>query len=119
MEAVVEKHSIHDLLAKVSASRLNTFHQCRLKFYFRYVLQLKKSQTPALLVGSVVHSVLQQWSMARWKGLKIDPAELEEHFQSQWIEEQQEQAVKWDEGEEEQEKRAAWPLLETYFANTP
>ena len=26
----------------VSASRINLFHSCRLKFYFRYVLKLNK-----------------------------------------------------------------------------
>ena len=46
-----------DLLTKVSASRLNCFHQCRLKFFFRYVRKLKKDKTPALHVGTTVHAV--------------------------------------------------------------
>ena len=58
---------IEILLKSVSASRLSAFLTCRLKFYFRYVVQIKKAQTPALFFGDVVHSVLRAWSMARWK----------------------------------------------------
>ena len=47
--------SIADLIQTVSASRLTTFQQCRLKFYFRYVLGLQKPKTPALHVGGAVH----------------------------------------------------------------
>jgi hypothetical protein len=36
--------SIAELLATVSASRLNTFHTCRLKFYFNYVAGLPRSR---------------------------------------------------------------------------
>ena len=60
-----------ELLTKVSASRLQTFHQCRLKFFFRYVLALKKPKSPALHVGNAVHFVLQTWNRARWKGEPI------------------------------------------------
>jgi putative RecB family exonuclease len=52
----------------VSASRLNCFHSCRLKFFFRYVQELSKPTTAALYVGKVVHAALQQWSTARWRG---------------------------------------------------
>ena len=53
-----------ELLATVSASRLGTWLGCRLKFYFRYVLGIQKPTSPARHVGSVVHAVLQQWSLA-------------------------------------------------------
>ena len=56
------------LTSVVSASRLNCFHSCRLKFYFRYVLELVKPSTAALFVGKAVHAALQQWSTARWRG---------------------------------------------------
>jgi len=53
-----------DLTNVVSASRLNCFHSCRLKFYFRYVLELVKPGSAALFVGKAVHAALQQWSTA-------------------------------------------------------
>ncbi len=42
---------LQELKQTVSASRLNTFHQCRLKFFFRYVAEIQKPGTPALFVG--------------------------------------------------------------------
>ena len=48
------------LTSVVSASRLNCFHSCRLKFYFRYVLELAKPGSAALFVGKAVHAALQR-----------------------------------------------------------
>ena len=72
--------STDGLLQKVSASRLSTFHQCRLKFYFRYVAKLQKSESAALHVGTTVHAVLQFWNKARWRRDEITPEKLREHF---------------------------------------
>jgi len=55
--AVVEPAPIEKLKKTVSASRLNCWLQCRLKFYFRYVLKTTKPKTAALHYGSVVHLV--------------------------------------------------------------
>lgn len=62
-----EKEIISQLQQTVSASRLSLFLQCRLKFWFRYVAELKKPKTPALHLGGSVHQVLRAWNMARWK----------------------------------------------------
>ena len=51
----------------ISASRLSLWHQCRLKLFFRYILQISKAPTPALHVGTVVHAILKAWNMARWQ----------------------------------------------------
>jgi ATP-dependent helicase/DNAse subunit B len=64
----------------VSASRLNLFHGCRLKFYFRYVLKLTKAASPALHVGKTVHSMLQEWSKRRWIGKPANAESLRPHF---------------------------------------
>ena len=56
---------IEQLLRTVSASRLSCWHQCRLRFYFRYLLQIAKPPTPARHSGSVSHAVLQAWNLAR------------------------------------------------------
>ena len=114
------ENPIERLLATVSASRLGTFHQCRLKFYFRYVLQIKKAKTPALHVGSSVHSVLQEWNMRRWQKFNFYLAGLREYFEKQWAESQVEEKVAWDKDDSEEEsKLSAWDLLETYFNSTP
>jgi len=110
--------SLSDLMATVSASRLSCFHQCRLKFYFRYVLDLKKPKTPALYVGTVVHSILQAWNLARWRRQQIGTEKLKALFDTNWQDQQKESSVKWREDEQD-EKSSAWTMLETYFNQTP
>lgn len=61
-----EQDIITALQATVSASRLSLFLQCRLKFYFRYLLKLKKPKTASLHLGNAVHAVLKAWNKARW-----------------------------------------------------
>ena len=57
--------SLDELRATVSASRLNTWLSCRLKFYFRYVLGLTKPRAAALYVGHTVHGVLKLWNQSQ------------------------------------------------------
>jgi CRISPR/Cas system-associated exonuclease Cas4 (RecB family) len=105
-----------ELIQHVSASRLNTFHQCRLKFYFRYVLGLQKTKSPALHVGTTVHAVLQAWNRARWKKQSITDEALQGVFEKSWREEQADAPVSWEGEDEAKEKDAAWNLLRSYFA---
>jgi CRISPR/Cas system-associated exonuclease Cas4 (RecB family) len=107
------------LLEKVSASRLNTFHQCRLKFYFRYVLKLVAPTTGALLVGRAVHSALKRWSKARWLGQPHDAEALKTTFLTDWILSQQDEPVVWEQDEEEKQQGKAWDLVEMYLRDTP
>ena len=57
--------STSELLATVSASRLNTFHSCRLKFYFNYVLGLTRAKSGAQHIGSSVHFTLKLWNLVQ------------------------------------------------------
>ena len=99
----------------VSASRLNCWLQCRLKFCFRYVLKIPKPKTPALHYGSVVHLVLQQWNMMRWRLQAIDMNGLKQVFETGWKDQVN---IDWD-GEEEAQKTSAWAVLQQYFTDTP
>lgn len=103
----------------VSASRLNCFHSCRLKFYFRYVLELVKPATAALFLGKAVHAALQQWSTARWRGQPHDADSLKAGFLMTWITAQEEEPVKWDAGEEDTQQDKAWELVAMYLRDTP
>src|SRR5208283_5155319 len=107
---------IETLQKTVSASRLTTFLQCRLKFYFRYVQQISKPKTPSLHVGSVVHLILQAWNMARWRKQEFQLDKFKKLFEDGWKD--QPPGIKWD-GEEAGEKNTAWSVLEMYFAQTP
>ena len=106
------------LTGVVSASRLNCFHGCRLKFYFRYIEKLSKPTSAALYVGSAVHAALQQWSTARWRGQPHDAETLKHDFHLNWITGQEEDPVSWD-GEEDAQQEKAWGLVEMYLRDTP
>ena len=107
--------SIDDLIQSVSASRLNCFQQCRLKFYFRYVLGLFKPKPPVLHLGSSVHGVLKFWNKARWKNEQSSLKQLHDVFTEQWQDNQKDAPVDWNGENEDEEKKTGWRLLETYF----
>ena len=113
--AVIEPVLIEKLKKTVSASRLNCWLSCRLKFYFRYVLKITKPKTAALHYGSIVHLVLQQWNMARWRKQPFDITKLKQVFDTGWLDQGQ---INWD-GEEPDQKTSAWNVLEKYFTDTP
>ncbi len=109
---------LEELKKTISASRLNTFHACRLKFYFRYVERLTKPATAALFVGKAVHAALQQWSKARWRGQAHDAQSLKPGFLAHWAAAQKGEPVEW-EGEAEEQQATAWGLVEMYLRDTP
>ena len=114
--ALKEPANIEQLRKTVSASRLNCWLQCRLKFYFRYVLKITKPKTAALHYGSVVHLVLQQWNMMRWRKQLFEIEKLKQVFDTGWAD--QGTKIDW-EGEELEQKTSAWAVLEKYFIDTP
>ena len=82
---ITELDPVEKILTEpVSASRINLFHSCRLKFYFRYVLKLTKPTSPALYVGKTVHAMLQEWSKRRWMGKPATSLDLRPHFETHW-----------------------------------
>jgi putative RecB family exonuclease len=105
---------IGHLQKKVSASRLTLFLQCRLKFFFRYVAGITKPKTPALHVGGTVHAVLKAWNKARWKNQPLTLKELHDEFSKAWADAGDE-PVQWEAGEEEEDRKTGWRLVETYF----
>ena len=111
--------SIKELISHVSASRLTAWQQCRLKFFFRYVLGLKKTKSPALHLGSTVHLVLKHWNKARWKNEQPSLKQLHDLYSASWIEGQIDDTVDWEGDSEEDQKKTGFKLLETYFRETP
>ena len=115
-----EGNRIRDvLLEPVSASRLNAFHSCRLKFYFRYILKLRKPVGAALHVGKCVHAALQEWSKRRWHSKPSESEDLRDGFNNHWISLQAEDPVDFEPGEESVEQSKAWGLVEMYLRDTP
>lgn len=112
------KNRLEELQQTVSASRLGLWHSCRLKFFFRYVLQLKKAPTPSMHCGSSVHAVLQAWSMSRWRREPFVTERFKGVFEEQWKTLQADTKIRWD-GEEDAERSSSWRALEHYFTETP
>jgi CRISPR/Cas system-associated exonuclease Cas4 (RecB family) len=107
--------SIPQLLETVSASRLSTWLQCRLKFYFRYVEGITTAPTPAIHIGKVVHAVLQHWNINRWRGIPFDDNAAKAVFAEEWG-----NAVCVDyQGKEEKLKQTALTLALAYINNPP
>src|SRR5438270_13770642 len=79
-----QPRTITELTQTVSASRLSTWQRCRLQFYFRYVSGIQKAPTPALHIGTTIHTVLQQWNLARWRGTRLPEDELKRMFSNAW-----------------------------------
>lgn len=103
----------------VSATKLNTWLGCRLRYYFKYVLRLKKPKTAATYVGSTVHSVLKQWNKARWRREVLTVRQLQRAYLNAWKTDQLTEKVQWQEDEEAPEKKMGWALLNTYFNQSP
>lgn len=103
----------------VSASRLNTWLQCRRKFAFAYVEKIKKPATAPLHVGRMVHAGLQEWNTRRWLNRPCSAEDIRPAFDDHWSSSQKDEPVKFDEGEEDAQKAKAWGLVEHYLANTP
>lgn len=109
-----------ELLATISASRLGTWLGCRLKFHFRYVLGLTKPTTAARHVGSVVHAVLQQWSLARWRRAPLEGEMVDAVFEQAWAATNEGDEIKWSEDEPETTVKAgALGLVQMYLRETP
>jgi putative RecB family exonuclease len=104
---------------QVSASKLNTWLSCRLRYYFKYILRLKAPKTGALYLGSTVHAVLKYWNRARWRKETITPDDLQKKYDEVWANEQKTESVKWFPDEEAGEKKHGWDLLEMYFKQSP
>ena len=117
---VDEAGVLQHLQQKVSPSRLSLFQACRLKFFFRYVLGLKKPKAAALQVGASVHATLRSWNRARWRQETPAPGLMYAAYSAAWMAGQAEEPVHWDgAADEEAQKQIGWRLLETFFRESP
>lgn len=117
-EPAAEGTPAGDPLEYLSASRLKCFQTCRLQFRFRYVDRLPTPVSPALFVGQVVHAVLQQWNLRRWRGTPFGRDILRGVFDEHWTSDQPDGIV-WTEAEATSQREDAWRVLEHYVTNPP
>jgi CRISPR/Cas system-associated exonuclease Cas4 (RecB family) len=109
-----------EVTSVVSASRLKCYQTCRRQFYFRYLLGLKKPAGPALIVGQVLHRMLEIWNHARWHGDDATKATTPERFEEEWQEIVESQPVAWkDDSDPDKQKATAHRLWEAWQADPP
>ena len=101
----------------ISASRLNCWQECRLKFYFRYIEKVPQMPSPALFVGQAVHKVIQQWNLNRWRNQPVPDEWLKRYFDATW-DETQPDGLDWKEKEDILREKS-WNMLKYYFEHTP
>lgn len=112
----VKEAEVGSALDYLSASRLSCWQQCRRKHYFRYVRKLPSKDTPAMLLGRVVHAVLQEVNHARWSG-DVDWENIwQSSFDGIWEGELAQTQVRWkNDSEEAQTKAKARELVQAYL----
>jgi putative RecB family exonuclease len=115
--ARTEADIVAELQRTVSASRITTFLQCRLKFYFRYVARIAKPKSAALHLGQAVHGALKAWHKARWRGEPLDNEQFRAAFEAAWGDRAEEPIARRDDDEAGQ-KQMGWRLLETYVRDS-
>ena len=101
----------------ISASRLNCWSECRLKFRYRYLDRLPTTVSPALHLGKAVHRGLEVWNHKRWRGEPCSPADIQGAFQDFWILKQPDDGIDWQ-GKEDEQKEKAWKLIKHYIDNS-
>ena len=109
-----ETEIIAGLQQTVSPSRLILFLQCRLKFWFRYVARIAKPKSAALHVGGSAHAVLKAWNKSRWRHEPLTLKQLHDEYAKAWAD-QTDEPIQWEKGEEDEEKKVGWRLVETYI----
>lgn len=70
----------------LSPSSVKSYLSCSLRFFFERVEQIRKPTTVALHVGKAIHSTLQSFNLARWRGEDNSEAAMEEAFSSHFHE---------------------------------
>ena len=69
-------------------------------------------------VGTIVHAVLQQWNLARWRRAPLEGEMVKTVFDQEWAVADLEEPVSWG-GEEEDIKKGAFSLIQAYLRDTP
>ena len=107
-----------ELLATVSPTRLAAWLSCRRRFYLKYCSGIYKPSSASLRIGVVVHAVLQEWNLARWRRQPFAEAELRATIEAAWLSAEADEPLDWK-GDEAKNKRQTLHLLHAYLAHSP
>lgn len=103
--------------AYLSPSSVKSYLSCSLRFFFERVAQIRKPTTVALHIGKVIHTTLQSFNLARWRGEDSSEAPMEEAFSALFLElEKTEGPVGYVDEETRQKVRScAWNTVKAYM----
>jgi CRISPR/Cas system-associated exonuclease Cas4 (RecB family) len=110
------EHSIDHL----SASQINLYIQCGLKYRFQYVDRAPRPfKSSGLVFGSAIHSTIEWFHKQRKMGKQVSLEKLYKILESDWFCQRVEDEVRYREGEEEKKLiLTAKEILGLYF-NSP
>jgi putative RecB family exonuclease len=106
-----------DPLEYVSVSRLKSFLSCRLRFHFEKVLAITKPISPSLHFGRAVHTALQHFNKARWRGGDTSDAAVVTEFIAAFANPEPGTKIEWSDTDEAEGLRAKGEsLLRAFLA---
>lgn len=101
----------------LSPSSLDTWRTCQAKWMYRYVLKVPDSAGPAAVVGSFVHSVLEELLQLPPGDRVVENARRLARTEWNKLERDREfRAMELTDAEARQMRQDAWELIERYFA---
>ena len=103
----------------LSPSSVKSYLSCSLRFFFERVVQIRKPTTVALHVGKAIHTTLQSFNLARWRGEDSSETAMEEAFSAHFLKlEKAEGSVDYDDEETRQKVRScAWNTVKAYMTS--
>ncbi len=107
-------------LDHLSASQINLYLQCGLKYRFQYVDLLPRPfKSSGLVFGSVVHSTIEWFHKQRKQGKQVSLERLFKILESDWFCQKLDNEIRYKEGEEESKMLlTAKEMLSLYFQSS-
>jgi len=108
------------MIEHLSASQINLYIQCSLKYKYQYIDQIPKPFKPSgLAFGSVMHSAIEWLHKERIKGKQVSLERLYKIFETDWFSQRVDTRIQFKDGEDEVKLLlTAKEMLGIYF-NSP
>jgi DNA helicase II / ATP-dependent DNA helicase PcrA len=75
---------LNDDQVTLSVSQIQSYLECPLNFYYRYILNVPEEPNPQLQYGSLMHNLLEDINRSLVMGKLINYAQLKSKLESQW-----------------------------------
>lgn len=90
------------MIERLSASQINLYIQCSLKYRYQYIDQIPKPFKPSgLAFGSVMHSAIEWFHKEKMKKKEVSFEKLLKIFETDWFSQKVESEIRFKDGEDE------------------